>query len=160
MELYLLRHGIAEDALPGRRDTDRELTAEGRRKLRDLLKVVKAAGVVPTAILTSPLVRARDSAEIAAKALQFEGTIQQSNALIPNAHPMELWEEVRMHRSEEQLLLVGHEPLFSAAAATLLNANGMRVDFKKGAMMRIDIDGFTAGPRGVLKWFFTAKLAG
>jgi phosphohistidine phosphatase len=160
MELYLLRHGIAEDAMPGKRDSDRDLTAEGRRKLRDLLKVVKAAGVLPTAILSSPLNRAKETAEIAAKALGFEGTVLQSNALVPNAHPMELWEEVRMHRGEEQLLLVGHEPLFSAAASTLLNANGMRIDFKKGAMMRIDLEGFSAGPRGVLKWFFTAKLAG
>ncbi len=56
-------------------------------------------------------------------------------------------------------MLVGHNPLFERLPGYLLNASNLQVDFKKGAIMRIDFDHFTAKPKGVLKWYFTARLA-
>ena len=152
MELYLLRHGIAEDFATTGRDADRALTAEGKRKLRDLLKVAAQAGVQPSLIISSPYRRARETAVIAAKVLDYTEEILESSSLIPNAHPQELWEEVRVHKSAAKLLLVSHEPLLSSAASILLNASGMHVDFKKGALLRIDLEGFSSQPNGVLKW--------
>jgi phosphohistidine phosphatase len=158
MELYLLRHGIAEDAAPGGRDADRALTAEGKKKLRELLRVAAGADVRPSMIVTSPYRRARETAVIAAKALGYKDELLEANALVPHAHIHELWEEVKIHRQESQLLLVSHEPLLSMAAAFLLRAAEMRIDFKKGALMRIDLEGFSAQPAGVLKWFLTSRL--
>ncbi|WP_031498891.1 phosphohistidine phosphatase SixA [Bryobacter aggregatus] len=158
MELYLLRHGIAEDSAPGGRDADRALTPEGRKKLRELLKVAAAAGVKPTLILSSPYKRAQETAAIAAKSLAYTHDIIQSQALVPPAHAQELWEEVRMHRSEESLLLVSHEPLLSSAAGFLLNSTSMRMDFKKGGIFRVDLDSFQSQPSGVLKWYLTPRL--
>jgi phosphohistidine phosphatase len=158
MELYLLRHGIAEDFAASGRDADRALTAEGKRKLRDLLKVAAQAGVQPSLILSSPYKRAKETAVIAAKVLDYADEIVESSALIPNAHPQELWEEVRVHKSASKLLVVSHEPLLSSATSVLLNANGLHVDFKKGAMLRIDIEGFSAQPAGLLKWYLTPRL--
>ncbi len=158
MELYLLRHGIADDAAPGGRDADRALTAEGKRKLRELLKVAADADLRPSLMLTSPYKRAADTAAIAAKALGYAGDVLETQALVPHADVQDLWQEVRAHRSETCLVLVSHEPLLSVAAAFLLNANAMRIDFKKGALMRIDVDGFSAQPSGVLKWYLTSRL--
>jgi phosphohistidine phosphatase len=158
MELYLLRHGIAEDASPTGRDADRALVPEGKRKLREILKTAAKAGVKPDLILSSPYKRAQETALIAAKELGYEHEILESNSLVPNAHPQELWEEVRVHRTTPRLLIASHEPLLSSAAAFLLNAPGMMIDFKKGALMRIDLEGFTAQPRGILKWYLTSRL--
>ncbi len=158
MELYLLRHGIADDSAPGGRDADRALTAEGRKKLREILKVASGAELRPSLMLSSPYKRAADTASIAAKALSYAGDVLETQALVPHANIQDLWQEVRVHRSESSLVLVSHEPLLSGAAAFLLNASGLRIDFKKGALMRIDIDGFSAQPSGVLKWYLTPRL--
>lgn len=158
MELYLLRHGIAEDAAIGRRDADRALTSVGKRKLRDILKVALDADLRPTLILSSPYKRAKETAVIAVKSLGYTGDVLETNALVPNAHPHELWQEVRMHKSEAKLLLVSHEPLLGTAASHLLNSSGLRVDFKKGAIMRIDFEAFSSQPAGVLKWYLTPRL--
>ncbi len=158
MELYLLRHGIAEESSASGRDPDRALTSEGKRKLREILKVAAQADLKPTLILTSPYKRAVETAVIAAKSLDYKTAILESSSFIPNAHPNELWEEVRMHKSEARLLIVSHEPLLSSAAAFILNSNSLRVDFKKGAILRIDLEGFSAQPNGTLKWFLTPRL--
>ena len=158
MELYLFRHGIAEDAAPGGRDEDRALTAEGKRKLREILKLASTAAVRPSLILSSPYKRALETAAIAIKSLAYTGDLVKTQAIVPHANAHELWEEVRMHRTETSLLLVSHEPLLSSAAAFLLNSGGLRIDFKKGAILRIDIDGFSSQPCGVLKWYLTPRL--
>jgi phosphohistidine phosphatase len=158
MELYLLRHGIAEDIAPTGRDADRALTAEGKRKLREILKVAAQAELRPNLILSSPYKRAIETAAIAAKSLAYKADILESSALVPNAHPNELWEEVRMHKSEARLLIVSHEPLLSTASSLLLNSSSLRIDFKKGAILRIDVEGFSAQPHGTLKWYLTPRL--
>lgn len=158
MELYLMRHGIAEDVAPGGRDADRALTPEGKRKLKEILKSAAQAGVEPSLIVTSPYRRARETAEIAAKALGYEGEIVESSALVPHAHVQELWEEVRVHKGEARLLLASHEPLLGMAAAYLLNTPGLRVDVKKGSVMRIDLEAFGGQPLGLLKWYLTPRL--
>jgi len=158
MELYLLRHGIAEDSAPGGRDADRALTSEGKRKLRDLLRIAAQADLRPSLIISSPYKRARQSADVAARVLDYSGDILESNSIVPNSAPQELWEEVRVHKSVPKLLLVSHEPLLGSAAAFLLNSPALQVDFKKGALLRIDMEGFSAQPNGLLKWYLTPRL--
>lgn len=158
MELYLLRHGIAEDIAASGRDADRALTAEGKRKLRDLLKVAATAGVRPSLVITSPYRRARETAAIAVKSLDYTSDVLESNALVPHAHPQELWEEVRIHKTSPRILLISHEPLLSTASAFLLNATSCHIDFKKGAILRLDIEGFSAQPHALLKWYLTPRL--
>jgi phosphohistidine phosphatase len=160
MELYLLRHGIAEDGHAGLRDDHRKLTNGGRRKLREVLRVALRAGVAPTAILTSPLVRAVETAEIAAEELNFPGELIRTDCLVPDADPRQVWEEIRLYRDEAQLLLASHNPLCASLAGFLLGTPGLAVDYRKGAMMRVDMGTFGTEPRGVLRWLLTPKLAG
>src|ERR1051326_8244923 len=105
MQIYLLRHGIAEDAAPGQSDADRALTAEGREKLRRVLKRAAAAGVAPGAILSSPLRRAIETAEIAAELLGFSGKIGKTRVLAPETAPSDVWEELRSHKDQRAILL-------------------------------------------------------
>ncbi len=159
MEIYLLRHGIAEDLKAGQRDADRALVDEGRRKLRVVLRRARLAGVKPTLIVSSPYRRAVQTAEVAAAELRYKGEVLLTKSLIPGSTPEAVWEELRIHREEEQVILAGHEPLFSALTAYLLNAPSLVVDFKKGALVRIDMDQVSPHPRGILKWMLAAKVA-
>src|SRR6516162_4328582 len=120
MEIYLLRHGIAEDARIGHLDADRELTAEGRDKLRRVLKRARSADVSPGLILSSPYKRAIQTADVAAEVLGYKGKVVETKALIPDAPPHEAWEELRERQSESAILLASHEPLMSTLAAFLL----------------------------------------
>jgi phosphohistidine phosphatase len=159
MQVYLLRHGIAEEPAPGESDADRELTPEGRTKLRENLRIAAEAGAEPTLILSSPLVRALQSAEIASQVLRYKQEILQTDVLLPSSQPERVWDELRVHRDEREVLLVGHDPLFSQLAAYLLGTPALQVDFKKGAILRVDCESFGAKPHGILRWFLTSKLA-
>jgi phosphohistidine phosphatase len=159
VELFLLRHGIAEDAPPGKSDADRALTAEGIRKLRSVLTTAHRAGLNPSLILTSPLRRAVETADVAIKVLAHKREPIKTRVLIPESNPQDVWDEVRVYRVETQLLLVGHEPLFSQVTAHLLDSLNLSVDFKKGAIVRIDLDTFGPKPKGILRWFLTPRLA-
>jgi phosphohistidine phosphatase len=159
MQVYLLRHGIAEEGHVGMRDADRELTAEGKRKLRETLRVLANADVAPSLILSSPLVRAVQTAELARGLLKTKKEVLLTKALSPNSTVEQVWEELRVYRDEPELMLVGHEPLFSRLSAHLLGAADLRLDFKKGAILRVDIDSFGHQPRGTLRWFFVSRLA-
>jgi phosphohistidine phosphatase len=160
MEIYILRHGIANDGKAGHPDSERALTREGKDKLRDVLRAARRAGVAPSLVLSSPYVRAVETAEIAAAETGYDGKIEQTQALVPDASPHDVWNEIRARKSESAILLAGHEPLLSAVVAFLLGAPSLQVDMKKGALVRVDCDGFGPHPRGVLKWMFTPRLAG
>ncbi|MBV9084764.1 MAG: phosphohistidine phosphatase SixA [Acidobacteriaceae bacterium] len=159
MQLYLLRHGIAADGKPGESDAERAITAEGRRKLEHTLGFIAESGVRPDLILSSPLKRALQTAEIAKNLLDCKERILQTNALSPESSVTEVWEEVRAHRDVNALMLVGHNPVFEQLPGFLLGAPDLNVDFKKGAVMRVDFESLSAHPRGVLRWYVTAGLA-
>ena len=159
MEIFLLRHGIADDARHGLPDAERALTKEGKEKLRRVLKRAAEAGVKPTLIVSSPLKRARETAEIAAEVLDYPGQIVQTEALEPNASPAAAWSEVRSHGDDELILLASHEPLMSSMLSFLLNSPALRTDFKKGALARVLVEASGPAPRCELKWLITPALA-
>jgi len=159
MLIYILRHGIAEDSVAGQSDSDRALTPEGKKKLRNVLRVAQEAGVAPALILTSPLKRAVQTAQLAAEMLDYKGDLLRTEALEPGSHPRMVWEEIRVHKDEPAILLSGHEPLFSSLTAYLLGCPELQVDFKKGALACVEVDRFPAEPHGALRWFITPKVA-
>lgn len=161
MELYLLRHGIADNDSPTGRDSDRQLTAEGRRKLRQILQRAAEAGVKPDLILTSPYARARQTAEIAKEVLNCPQELQLTESLVPEAEPQDLWLEIRtQHGGLRSLMVVSHQPLMGRSTGYLLRCAELIVDFKKGGIVRIDIDHLGATPHGLLRWMLVPKLAG
>lgn len=159
MTIYLLRHGIAEDAGPDGGDAGRALTEDGRKKLKAVLKLARAAGVRPERVLTSPLVRAAQTAEVAIEALGAGGPALKTAALAPGGAMEDVWDEIRSHKDAGSVLLAGHEPQFSQLTAYLLDSPGLDVDFKKGALVAIEMLRLGPHPGGVLRWMITPRLA-
>ncbi len=159
MEVYLLRHAVAEEPQIGQPDAERALTPDGRKKLRNVLRAAASAGVAPSLVLTSPYKRALQTAQMAVEMLDYKGELLRTKALEPGSTPKSVWDEIRDHKDESRILLVGHEPLFGRLMAFLLGAPNLQVDFKKGAIACIEIERFPAEPHGVLRWILTSKLA-
>jgi phosphohistidine phosphatase len=159
MQIYLLRHGIAEDGHPGRPDSERALTDEGRTRLRRVLKRARSADVNPSLILSSTYKRAVETAEIAVDVFRYRGDLVKSAAFVPDSSPEQAWQELRLYAGEAAVLVAGHEPLMSATVAYLLGSRSLLVDMKKAALVRIDVERPAAEPRGVLKWMLTPALS-
>jgi phosphohistidine phosphatase len=157
MQVYLLRHGIAEDRQPGKSDEERRLTQKGVRKLKDILGQAKDYGVEPSLILSSPLVRARQTAEVAVSELHYKEAIVETVALKPESRPEAVWDELRVHRDESEVMLVGHEPLFSELYAYLLNSPALCVNVRKGSIGRIEVDASSPRARGILRWMLVPR---
>jgi phosphohistidine phosphatase len=158
VRIYILRHGIAEDAPAGGSDAARALTQEGKQKLRKVLECARQAGVGPSLILSSPLKRAVQTAEIAVEVLRVKREIVQTAALAPSGSPLRAWNEIRAQDADE-LLIAGHEPLLGKFVAFLLRCPALRVQLKKGAVVCVDIETAGPEPHGVLRWMLTPKLA-
>jgi len=158
MEIYILRHGIAEDAGPGGSDKDRALTQAGREKLSRVLERARAAGAAPSLILSSPYRRAVETARIAGQTLGCRKTVETA-ALTPDGTPEEVWDEICAHSGEKALLLSGHQPLLGITVAFLLGTSALQVDLKKAALVAIDQESFSGEPHGVLMWMLTPRLA-
>ena len=137
-----------------------QLTEEGRAKLHRVLKRAAAAGVEPSLIISSPYKRAVETAEIAASELKYKGEILLEGRAHARLFPALDLVELREHRDEPSILLAGHEPLFSATVAWLLGSTHAMVEFKKAALVRIDIHTYGAQPQGILQWMLTPKITG
>lgn len=159
MQIYVLRHGIAEERLAGRPDSERPLTAEGQEKLRRVLARAKAGGASPSLILSSPYRRAVETAQIAGEVLGYTGKIVRTRALEPESSPYDVWAQIRTRPDEHAILLAGHEPLLGTLVAFLLGNASMWIDMKKGALVRIDCDNFGREPSGILRWMLTAAVS-
>lgn len=155
MQIYLLRHGIAEDAAPGRPDSERPLTSEGREKLRRVLKRARSADCAPSVILSSPYKRALQTAAVAAEVLAYEHEVVKVPSLVPEGSPEDVWQEIRRRPNERAILLSSHEPLMSTMVTFLLDSPALLVDMKKAALVRIECERLGPRPKGVLKWMLT-----
>ena len=160
MEVYILRHAIAEDAAEGQSDAGRRLTPAGEKKLRRVLARAREGGVKPGVILTSPYVRAVQTAEIAKAELGAEAELLQTESLVPFANPFDLWDEIRRYANARQVLLAGHNPLLSSLVCFLIGAAGHAIDLKKSALARVDVYSPAPQPRGTLVWLLTPGSAG
>ncbi len=157
MLLLILRHGEAEPAGPGG-DSARRLTAKGKQAVRQVLERAVAAGVGPDAVLVSPYLRARETAEIAAEVFGLSGPAIPSNALVPDSHPESIWDEVRVHADASQLLLVGHNPVLSDLLTALFDAGGYSIDLKTSGLACVDVGPVGSQLRGRLVWLLTPEV--
>ena len=151
MEIYLLRHGVADSQSRSGRDADRHLTLPGIANLRRVVKAAQIAGLQPSLIISSPYVRAVESAQVAARLLKYDGPIVQSNHLTPDSAPPAVWTVLREHHDERSILVVAHEPLLSATASWMLGSSRVVIEFSPGMMVRIDVADLGPEPRGLLR---------
>jgi len=158
MRLYLLRHAIAENGI-GMPDAQRQITQEGRKKLRKVLHQARSAGVRPDVVLSSPYVRAKQTAEIVIEELRYNGALLESAELTPYANPHKAWEELREHRQSGQVLVVGHNPHLSDLACLLTGARAGAFEMKKSGLACFDLISTGPEPRATLNWLMTPKSA-
>lgn len=156
MRLYFLRHGIAaeRDAWQGD-DFDRPLTDEGRKRMAREAKTIAQLGLDLDAIITSPLVRAVQTAEIVAEALRMPKAPVADERLGPDFDTRQLAAIQADHPEDGAIMLVGHEPTMSETIGRLIGA--ARVDLKKGALACVELpDGSSSA--GELLWLAPPKL--
>jgi phosphohistidine phosphatase len=158
MELYLIRHGIAAERgeeYPD--DSKRPLTSKGIASLRREAKSLNALGVTFDQIITSPLVRTRQTADILAEALQGKPPVATSDALAPAGTPAAVIQELTKHARKARVALVGHEPNLGELAARLIGAK-RPLEFKKGAICRMDFEVLPPKGVGQLRWLLPPKV--
>ncbi|UKO96074.1 phosphohistidine phosphatase SixA [Nostoc sp. UHCC 0870] len=142
MEVYFIRHGIAEEQQTGIKDEERKLTKEGKQKTEKVAQRLQELGLQFDLIVTSPLVRARQTAEILL-ATGLSSQLEESNHLAPNGHIsnwLDYWLQPKNFDQNTQLALVGHEPCLSNWAEILLwgEAKGGLV-LKKAGMIGVKV---------------------
>ncbi|HTZ53020.1 MAG TPA: phosphohistidine phosphatase SixA [Spirochaetia bacterium] len=156
MEVYFLRHGDAgaKDRWSGR-DEERPLTPEGAARIEREAAALAAFALPVELIFTSPLVRARQTAEIAARRLSLRDVLKVDGRLKPGFGMDELASLLQDCRGTKALMLVGHEPDFSTIISACIG--GGSVEVKKGGVARVDIES-PASLRGVLVWLVPPRL--
>lgn len=156
MELHFLRHAIAADPSKHRDDAARPLTDEGVEKMEKAAKGIRS-GFSFDRVVSSPYVRARQTAEIVMKAVGFEGKLQLSEAMTPDGDFKALARLVSTFGDAESVLLVGHQPSISRFVSQLVAGRpDAAIDFKKGALCRLEV--LQKDPlSGVLKAFLPPK---
>jgi phosphohistidine phosphatase len=160
MNIYLLRHGIAVSAEETAPDGERPLTAKGIRRMRKGARGLRRLGLDFDAILTSPLARARQTADIVAAALGLESRLTVVEALQPNCSVEELLASLSDYQDRKHLLLVGHEPLLSGTAAFLVTGKktvALEIALKKGGLCHIEIDSLPPRSPGTLRALLAPK---
>jgi len=159
MRIYVLRHGDAED--PSRRasDEERQLTDEGKDEVHQVARAAKRSKIDLGLVISSPYIRAVQTAGIAGQVLGYSDDIATTNALEPHSEPQSVWEEVRVHGDVDHLLVVGHEPLLSRTVAYFLGVPSLLVKMTTSTLVCIEFTEFGKHPRGVLRWMLTPKLA-
>lgn len=142
MNLYLMRHAIAEarDASAYPDDSQRPLSTPGRRKMTKIASGLKELGLDFDLILSSPYLRARETAEIMAKRFGLKNRLLFSDHLSPLGQADQLIAEIRAQYMVENLLLVGHEPYLSSLISMLLAGKaGLEITMKKGGLCCLSV---------------------
>ena len=158
IELYLIRHGIAEE--PGEAwpdDARRPLTDEGMARLRKVARGLAQLGVTIDVLLTSPLVRARQTADIVASGLDPRPHIATIDSLAPGASVTAVFADLEKHAKRASVGLVGHEPNIGELMARLVGSK-REFAFRKGGVCRIDVDALPPTAPGELRWFLPPKV--
>ena len=151
MQLYFLRHGEADWPHWTRPDDERPLTDFGKKEVRQVAKFLDRLKVKPNLVVTSPLPRGLQTAEVAAG--QLKTKLRQDEALEPGFGISELRTLLKRHGSKV-LMLVGHEPDFTSVISALTGAS---LKLSKAGVALVDFDPETE--KGRLLWLFPPKVA-
>ena len=162
MNIFILRHGIAvERGTEGfEKDSERPLTAKGKRQLRKSAAAMKRMKLRFDMILSSPYERARQTAEIVAEELKLKKRLKISDTLKSESDPQTMIGEISLLKPmPKNLLLVGHEPYLSHLISGLVSGNGaLAIDFKKGGLCKLELEKSGGAARAQLAWLLTPKL--
>jgi len=161
MKLYLVRHAIAENMGTDYEDDSlRPLTEKGREKMHRIAVGLNEIGVQPDLIVSSPYVRASQTAVVLAKELKYKEEIVYSDSLVPMGEPGDMIGEINEKFSVDELMLVSHEPNLSSLASFLLAGNqNLSINLKKGGVCCLSVDNLHYDRKATLEWLITPKIS-
>lgn len=159
MNIYLVRHGAAEDKKFSQKDYDRELTEDGRKKMAAAAKNWK--NLIPEfgGLVSSPLIRAFQTAEIVKKAYGIKEGVIKDERLGPGSRTEDLVALIN-ELGMDDVAVFGHEPDFSTHVSRLISNSGAMIDFKKGAIAKISFAGKARISAGTLEFLIPVKTFG
>jgi len=161
MNLYLLRHAIAvERGTPGYEvDSTRPLTPDGARKMHSIAEGMVRLKIDPDIIISSPYLRARQTADIVAEAFHLRRSVELHDALSPGGDPARLLGDLgQLAANRKSVLLVGHEPDLSELASTLIAGSlDVSLDLRKGGLCLLAAPSLHYGQCATLKWLLTPR---
>lgn len=159
MRLYIVRHAIAvPHGTKGIEEDDRPLTAEGIKKMKEAAAGLKQLEVGGT-ILTSPLPRASQTAEIVRDVLGLKTKLIDLPALSPYGKRPDVYRSIQAYKAEEALMLVGHQPSLGEIAGEIVwGSADCYIEFKKGGACAIDLETLAPQPKGTLLWLLTPSI--
>ncbi|HKW63822.1 MAG TPA: phosphohistidine phosphatase SixA [Candidatus Acidoferrum sp.] len=160
MQLYIVRHGIAIDREDPKcpAEAERYLTEEGVEKTKQVAKGVAALGVTGDLLITSPYVRAVQTAEIFADALDYpRQRIRRSEILLPGSEPTLLFRELARERQASSVFVFGHAPQLDEVIATAVGTKKNLTSLKKAGVALIELKRISPA-MGVLAWLATPKM--
>ncbi|MGI0049436.1 MAG: phosphohistidine phosphatase SixA [Nitrososphaera sp.] len=160
MELYILRHGEAGKRIPsGSRDSERPLTVAGLEEVEEVASALDRLGVRFDFVATSPLKRARQTADAVAKVLKVKkGSVEEWNELKPEGRRTDLYRKLSQFKPESSVLVVGHEPYLSTMVSEIVFDGGAgRIVMKKAGLAKITVATFQPRIKGELRWLLTPK---
>jgi phosphohistidine phosphatase len=163
MNLYILRHGIAVEhgAAGYENDDERPLTSKGERKIWTIAEAMKALEISFDLILSSPLVRARETAEIVAAALKAKKRLELTDTLAHQESAKPLVDFLNDQGAVDDILLVGHEPFLSRLISLLISGDSeASVLLKKGGFCKLSTEELNHGQCATLEWLLTPKQMG
>jgi phosphohistidine phosphatase len=160
MDLYIVRHGIAIDREDPKcpPDPERYLTEEGIDKTRQVAKGIHALGINPDLLLSSPYVRAMQTAEIFASALGYaKQKIRRTDLLLPGAEPSLLFRELAKDKHSSSVFVFGHAPQLDELIAAAFAGKHNITSLKKAGVAAIKLKRVSP-PAGELLWLATPRL--
>jgi phosphohistidine phosphatase len=161
MNLFVLRHGIAaEPDAPGiKSDAERPLVPKGEQRLRAAAAAMEKMGLSFDAIISSPYLRAKQTAEIVAKHFKLQKKLAFSDDLIPGGNPQTLIRQLNdLKPAPENILLVGHEPYLSRFIALLSSGSpAATIEMKKGGLCKLEVEELEYGHCATLAWLLTPR---
>jgi len=161
MNLYIVRHAIAmQRGTPGYEDdSQRPLTDPGRKKMKKIAKGLRQLDVELDAVLSSPYVRAHDTARILADEFKLEDQMSLSESLVPPGNFEALIAEIHEQYDVGSLALVGHEPMLSSFISWLTTGNmEARITLKKGGVALLSAENLDKDHQATLEWLLTPAL--
>lgn len=158
IELLLVRHAVAAERGPNYPDDrERPLTSEGIARFKRVVEGLKDFDVKLDLVLSSPLVRAAHTAELLVAGIGGKPRLEMLEALAPGGRMTQVLEALGKYgKRSRHIALVGHEPDLGELTARLLRARG-GVEFKKGAVCCLELDGAMPTGPGTLKWFLPPR---
>ena len=158
MDIYILRHGKAENASPEGGDAARRLTKKGSEEILGVGLWMVAQDLEFDLIAASPLARAQETAAIVAAVLDYKKKPASWDVLVPGGEPDAVCHEISRHAKSSAILLVGHEPLLSSLISRIISGTeDAGIAMTKGGLAKIRDVSFTERPSGELHWLLTVK---